>query len=35
MFGGKGYVIGSVIGAIIMAMLSNGLILFWASRTNR
>ena len=31
MFGGKGYVIGSVIGAIIMAMLSNGLILFGLS----
>ena len=31
MFGGKGYVIGSVIGAIIMAMLSNGMILFGLS----
>ena len=31
MFGGKGYVFGSVIGAIIMAMLSNGLILFGLS----
>ena len=32
MFGGKGYVIGSVIGAIIMAMLNNSLIPFWAFR---
>lgn len=31
MFGGKGYVIGSIIGAIIMSMLSNGLILLGLS----
>lgn len=31
MFGGKGFVIGSVIGAVIMALLKNGLILFGLS----